>query len=76
MLARIQGAPQADAVFREQKMGRPAGAITYRRAIEMLERARLMLIKISAQQEETNAELRLLISELATLLAKDDGRGR
>lgn len=59
-----------------RKMGRSPGSITYRRAIEMLERSRLTLIKISAQQEETNAELRLLITELATLLARDDGRSR
>lgn len=57
-------------------MGRSPGAIAYRRTIEMLERARLTLIKISAQQEKTNAELRLLITELATLLARDDGRSR
>lgn len=57
-------------------MGRTPGAITYRRAIEALERAQLILIKILAQQDEVRADLQLLITELANLTRRDNGRSR
>lgn len=59
-----------------RKMGRTPGAITYRRAIEALERAQLILIKILAQQDEVRADLQLLITELANLTRRDNGRSR
>ena len=57
-------------------MGRSPGAVSYRRLVEALEHARLTLIKISAQQDEVRADLQLLITELANLLARDNGRSR
>lgn len=57
-------------------MGRAPRAINYRTAIEALERSYLILLKIQAQQDEVRADLQLLISELARLVQRDNGRSR
>ena len=55
-------------------MGRTPRAINYRTAIEMIERAQLTLLKILAQQDAVRADLQLLITELANLIRRDNGR--
>lgn len=57
-------------------MGRTPRAINYRTAIEALERSHLTLLKILAQQDAVKADLQLLISELANLIQRDNGRSR
>lgn len=57
-------------------MGRTPRAINYRTAIETLERSHLTLLKILAQQDAVRADLQLLISELANLIQRDNGRSR
>lgn len=57
-------------------MGRTPRAISYRTAIEALERTQLTLLRILAQQDEVHASLQLLISELANLIRRDNGRSR
>lgn len=76
VIPRLRPCPSTPDMHGTRKMGRAPRAINYRTAVETLERTYLTLLKILAQQDEVRADLQLLISELANLIQRDNGRSR